>query len=137
MPRAARTAHDYRDPSSFRSKWRERAIILPEGLVEHLFKWHGGQSTAAYALASTGMRELVSLSMIDAAVSELEAVESKLRSREKKELGSLLDDLQTVRHFWKEHDAREAGMDVKKYEYDHADYGMTAKDEDAIEVRSG
>lgn len=137
MPRAARTAHDHRDPSSFRSKWRERCIILPEEVVERLFRWHGGQSTAAYALASTGMRELVSLSMIDAAVTELEAVEAKLRSREKRELGHLLDELQTVRHFWKEHSAEEAGLDVGKYEYDQADYGLTTKLEDEIEVRSG
>jgi hypothetical protein len=145
MPRAQRTAHDYRDPSSFRSKWRERCIILPEEIVEQLFLWHGGQSSAAYALASTGMRELVSLSMIDAAVSELERVKRGWgRSRVTKEnmdarnaVEALLGDLSSVRHFWKEHSAKEAGMDVEKYEYDQADYGLTAKVEDEIDVHSG
>jgi hypothetical protein len=139
MPRrAVKTAHDYRDPSSFRSKWRERCIVLPEELVQRLFQWHDGQGSAVYALASTGMRQLVSLSMIDAALTELSVDERKLRARaDKTELNHVINGLTDVRQYWKEHDARSAGMDVRRYEYDEADYGMTAKLEDEIPVKSG
>ena len=142
MPRAARTAHDYRDPSSFRSKWRERCIVLPEEIVEGLFEWHGGQGSSVYALASTGMRDLVSLSMIDAALSDLEHIQKApththgTSKVDRKHLKNLIDELHTVRQYWQEHSAEEAGMEVDKYEYDGADYGLTAKDEDKISTRS-
>lgn len=120
------------------SEWRKRQIMLPEGLVEKLFEWHGGQSTAVYALASTGMRDLVSLSMIDAAKEELDKDRSRVRGqKEKRELAATVTGLDEVRHFWREHSAQEAGMDVEEYEYDRANYGLTAEEEAAISTKSG
>jgi len=151
MPRAAahgkqkfETDRDIRARLA-RGDWRKRQIILPEELIKGLFEWHGGQSTAIYALASTGMRDLVSLSMIDAAVLEMEQVKlGRGRSRVTKEnmnernaFEALLGDLGSVRHYWKEHSAKEAGMDVDEYEKDGADYGLSAEEEAEIPTRSG
>lgn len=113
--------------------WRKRCLVLPGEVVERLFQWNGGQSTMIYRLASSGMRQPVSLSMIDMAIKEGEWAEKSLpRGAKKKDLGRLLDDLQVIRHFWKEHGVQEAA-----YEYDNADYGLTDKTENKIETGSG
>lgn len=132
MPRhVLKTAHDYRDPASFRIPWRKRCIVLPEDLVERLFHWHGGQSTNLYALASTGMRHLVSLSMIDNAMSEIESFIGKTKGKDRRSVEDLHADLERVRLYWKEHSAHES-----KYEYDLADHGLTLKVENEIPTKS-
>ncbi len=134
------------------TEWRKRQIILPEELVTKLFEWHGGQFTAIYALASSGMRGLVSLSMIDAASVEISVdikdLDSRKRRRfpkstqEKKleirELKELLGELETIRQFWKEHSAKESGMEAEEdfdYDFDSKDYGL--ENEDEIDTHSG
>jgi len=118
-------------------EWRRRQIILPETLVERLFEWHGGQSTAIYALASSGMRGLVSLSMLDAAIVELEKEKKSARGRRRTELNAVLGGAQEARTYWREHSAKEAGVDVDEYDYDTTDYGLSADDEASIHTRSG
>ena len=118
--------------------WRKRQIILEPELVQKLFDWHGGQFTPTYALASTGMENLVSLSMIDAAKDELEGVLRKVPGKkEKKDLRGVIGDLDMARTFWSESTAKRAGMDMSEdeYEYDRADYGI--EDESTINTRSG
>ena len=118
-------------------EWRRRQIILPETLVERLFEWHGGLFTAIYALASSGMRDLVSLSMIDAAMVELEKEKKSARGARRAELNAVIAGAQEARTFWREHSAKEAGLDVDEYEYDTNDYGLSADDEASIHTRSG
>lgn len=131
-----------------KNNFRKRQIILPDGLAEKVSEWHGGQSTATYALSSSGMEDLVSLSMIDAAMEELETDLNKMKKQDDsirisaargkgfrnqiKDLDNILGDLENVRHSWEESSAQEAGMDLDEdeYEYDHKDYGMTVEEED-------
>jgi hypothetical protein len=113
--------------------WRRRQIILPSEIVHALSEWHGGQYTATYALMSSGMNDLVSLSMIDAAVEDLTP------QRDEEEVQELIDELIHVRQYWQEHSAKEAGMlegrdEEEFYEYDAMDYGI--EDESEIETRS-
>lgn len=125
-----------------RNEWRKRQIILPDpalaredenkSLALWLSEWHGGQFTAVYALSSTGAENLVSLSMIDAALDELES--EKPDAETKKDLEDLIGDLDTVRVYWREHSAKEAGMLVGEdeatfYEYDRQDYGTSEAEE--------
>ena len=117
--------------------WRKRQIVLPDTLVERLFDWHGGQSSMVYALASTGMRHLVSLSMIDGAIDELIGVKARSRGKGMRGLKPVIDGLGEVRQFWKEHSAKEAGMDTGRAEYDARDYGFTAAEEAEFPAKSG
>ena len=129
-PRAKRNA-DYPNPL-----WRQRQIILPEELVERLFQVHGGQGDPVYALASSGMRNLVSLSMMDAALDTL----SSQRGRAAQGLVlHVFDGLTEVRQYWKEFSAKEAGMGMEEgdYEMDTADYGLTPEEEAAIDTHTG
>lgn len=112
--------------------WRRRQIVLEPELVRHVFAWHGGQGTATYALASTGLHNLVSLQMIDAAIEELEAMavqsERKGRRKDGRDLRNLAGELRTVRQFWQEHTAQAAGLLAGEdpenfYEYDESGYG--------------
>lgn len=125
-------------------EWRKRQIVLPADLVARLFEVHGGQFTATYALASSGMRDLVSLSMIDACKAELEALQGsrswQSASRaDKLELDAAVNGLSEVRQFWRESSAKEAGMDLgdDDYEYDEADYGLSPEDEADVDTHSG
>jgi hypothetical protein len=120
--------------------WRKRQIILPEPLVHRIDQWHGGQHTAVYALASTGRQDLVSLSMIDAALADLKSDERLARGKQRTELKHAVSGLHEVRHFWREHSAKEAGLESDPdfgYEYDRKDYGMSASEEASISTRSG
>lgn len=123
---------------SRKNLWRKRQIILPPELVEELFAWHGGQFTPTYALASTGFDDLVSLSMLDAALTELERDVRATKGNAKKELANVVAGVEGIRWYWKESSAREAGMGLSEdeYEYDHQDYGMDADEEKAIDTRS-
>lgn len=121
------------------SEWRKRQIILPEELVARIDAWHGGQHTAVYALASSGRQDLVSMSMIDAATEDLISDTRLARGAQKRELNHVLQGLANVRHFWREHSAKEAGLESDpdfEYEYDKRDYGMSAADEASISTRS-
>jgi hypothetical protein len=120
-------------------EWRKRQIILDPELVARLEEWHGGQFTAVYSLVSTGSHDLVSLSMIDAAMDELEADLRKTKGEERMILRDAIGDLAGIRQFWREHTAKEAGMDLAEdeYKYDHADYGMDPEEEAEIDTRSG
>ena len=129
-----------RNPTNFPNPtWRRREIMLPEELVPKLFDWHGGQFTAVYALASTGMRNLVSLSMIDAALRELEGVERKARAADRENLSEVIGELQAVRSYWKEHSYEESGAaeEGQEYEMDTADYGLDPEEEAAIDTHTG
>jgi hypothetical protein len=117
--------------------WRKRQIILPRELALRLHEAHGGQSSATYALASTGSHHLVSLSMIDDAVLELTGVVKHMKGRDKREVNETLGELETVRTFWREHSAKEAGMEDEDQGYDERDYGLSAHEESEIPTRSG
>lgn len=134
-----RTARSARETIGQNLEWRKRQIILEPELVEQLFDWHGGQFTPTYALASTGQNNLVSLSMIDAVLNELGPLSRSQSTpkRDRAELRDLLGDLDAVRRFWREHSAEWAGMDIKEYEYDTADYGLTPEEEVEILTTSG
>lgn len=135
-------------PSTRSSEWRKRQIILPPELVTELSQWHASQDDPLYALSSTGAADLVSLSMIDAALASLEDAkrEAELSAGEMggpfvKQIDDVQGDLSTVRQFWKEHSAQESGMDTEDedftWEYDKRDYGLPPEDEAAIETGSG
>jgi len=117
--------------------WRLRQIILPRELALRLHEAHGGQSSATYALASTGTHHLVSLSMIDEALLELESVKGHMKGAPKKEVARTLGELEEVRHFWKEHSAKEAGMEDHDEGYDERDYGLSGSEESDVPTRSG
>lgn len=134
------------------TEWRKRQVILPSEIRHRLEDWHGGQTSATYALASSSYRHLVSLSMIDMAVQELERVlgrETKgpkphglsgrtgLDKHDRKALSNVIDELTAVRLYWREYSAKEAGMEDHDEGYDTRDYGMTAEDEREIPTRSG
>ncbi len=131
------------------TEWRKMQIILEPELVEKLTGWHSGMD-AIYALSSTGQQDLVSLSMIDAAIRELERTETSVKGKtdawlggkaEKRkmlrELTNLIGELQTVRQYWYENSADNAGMEIDDYAYDHADYGMTPEEEAEIDTENG
>ncbi len=131
------------------TEWRKMQIILEPELVEKLTGWHSGMD-AIYALSSTGQQDLVSLSMIDAAIRELERTETSVKGKtdawlggkaEKRkmlrELTNLVGELQTVRQYWYESSADNAGMEIDDYAYDHADYGMTPEEEAEIDTENG
>ncbi len=121
-------------------EWRKRQIILPEELVGKLFEWHNGQDSSVYALASCGMRDLVSLSMIDAAVQELELLHAQMKRKEREQAEDLeecIGELSGVRSFWKENSYKEAGMSLSdsEIEFDETDYDM--EDESNVNTSSG
>jgi hypothetical protein len=45
------------------------------------------------------------------------------------ELKSTIGDLDAARVYWRENTAKEAGMDIDEYDYDHRDYGTDEEDE--------
>jgi hypothetical protein len=87
---------------------------------------------AVYALSSTGSENLVSLSMIDAAMNLLRGLGRRTKGKDRKDLAELVGDLETARTYWKESSAKEAGMDIDVYRYDRQDYGMTPAEEAEI-----
>lgn len=106
------------------SQRRRRTIILPHEIDQALFDWHGGQGSAVYALASTGMHHLVSISMIDAAIKELERdrayEKSKRRHASARDLGRLIGELEMIRSSPREFSAEEAGLEYHDEGYDLA-----------------
>lgn len=123
-------------PSEQNKEWRRRQVILPTEIYVALQEWHGGQNSATYALMSTGGSDLVSLSMLDAAAAELR------RSKGPRGSGAqaLADEIETVRQYWREYSAQEAGMLADRdpetfFDYDRADYGEM--DESEIDTHSG
>lgn len=93
-------------------------IVLDSDVVEKLFEWHGGQYTAVYSLASTGMHHTVSAGMIENALRELRRERSGMpaRARDSKSaaarrrissslvhLNGLISDLETVLAYPEEH----------------------------------
>jgi hypothetical protein len=111
------------------AEWRARRIILEPEVVTELYSWHGGQSDPVYALASWGQHHYVSLSMIDAATTELERVLHRQDPPNGK-LAELLFDLGDVRQYWAEHQGDETEG------YDERDYGMSPEEEAAVSTRS-
>jgi hypothetical protein len=108
--------------------WRRRELILPneadpdsdlkDSVLDALYQWHGGQSSAVYSLASTGHSDLVSRSMIAAAVRELERDLLSARDKDKAHLQALLGELEMILSYPEGASAEEAGMDIEEYEYD-------------------
>lgn len=106
----------------FNIERHKRHLILSSDIIERLSQWHGGQWTATYSLLSTGLNNLVSPAMVEAAIDELASVEKRIK--DKKTLGELyilIGDLQMMVDYPEEFDARAAGMDVKEYKYDSLD----------------
>jgi hypothetical protein len=120
---------------SLQNEWRKMQIILEPELVERLSGWHSGMD-AVYALSSTGRQNLVSLSMIDAALDLLrrDGRKAKPGSKDRKDLAELVGDLESVRTYWREHSAKEAGMEDEDfvYRFDRQNYGMTPAEEAEI-----
>lgn len=108
--------------------WRRRELILPnepdpdsslkDSVLNALYQWHGGQSSAVYSLASTGHSDLVSRSMIAAALRELEPELSSVHSEDKAHLQALLGELEMILSYPEGASAEEAGMEIEEYEYD-------------------
>jgi hypothetical protein len=124
-----------------KNNWRKRQIILEPELVTELFNWHGGQFSPLYSLASTGQGHLVSLSMIDGGLRELELDIADLKKKKDKnskkllkECKDVLGNLDLVRNYWPEHSADWAGMGLEEsdYEYDHKDWGYDADEEEEL-----
>lgn len=69
------TVYDYtderREAREDREDYHLRNIIMDEELVQRAFDWHGGMYSMMYSLASTGLSDFVSASMLDAAADEL------------------------------------------------------------------
>ena len=111
MARIPETSPDY----------KKRFLILPEGVAEQLYNWHGGQWSGVYSLASTGDHDLVSPAMIERAISELEQDRKRVKSRkDKRELDNLISELDMVLSSPREFSAREAGMDIEESDYEYS-----------------
>jgi len=112
-----------------------RNLILPPEVIEPLYSWHGGQYTGVYSLASTGDHDYVSQSMIDRAISELEADRRKVKSKkDKKDLGNLIGDLDMVSSSPSEFSTKEAGLGDEDSGYD--EYGMRLDEVENPRARS-
>lgn len=112
----------YYDPRRARRERRPeyhlRNVILGEDLVEQLFAWHGGQNTYVYSLASVGMSNLVSPSMIDAAADELmRPGKYPLKAKYRREKDELIATLQDLADYPDEHTAEEAGLSTSDSGY--------------------
>ena len=115
-------------------------VALDVDLLRKLEGWTGSQDSYTYALASTGASHLVSQSMIDAAIDELE---SDLRrppkpgfwkgwsAKNKKELREVIGELDSVRRYPEEFSAEASGMDTEdmQYKFDERDYGVSPEEE--------
>lgn len=110
--------------------WRRRELILPTesdpdaefplegGVVGALYQWHGGQGSMVYSLASAGDGDLVSRSMIRAAMDELDRDRPRISGEDKQHLEALLGELELILSYPEGASASEAGMDIDEYEYD-------------------
>ena len=98
---------------------RRRNIILDPDLVSDLFQWHGGQDSFVYSLASTGMQNYVSISMVKRAISELEKDKSRVKDKkDKKHLLATIDGLYMVTDSPSEYTAKAAGLGDEDSGYD-------------------
>ena len=117
--------------------WRLRQIVMDAELVNRVCDWHAGQTSATYALCSTGRSHLVSLSMIDAALDDLGYTlrqgRAKMSRKDRRHLNEVIGDLQTLRQYWRESSAKEAGMEDHDEGYDTRDYGLDAEEEVGLE----
>ena len=98
-------------------EWRLRQIMLPDALVASVIEW-GRPDTPAQRLGMLGMREPVSLSMIDAAIGDLMDMNLQVNSGE---LDVVVNELQMLRQGWREQSVEEFGIDpggVDDGEYD-------------------
>lgn len=103
-----------RAPSGgFNETWRLRTIVLPDVLVRALLDW-ARPDTPADRLGTLGMREPVSLSMIDAAVVDLQEMNRQVDSGE---LDVLVSELQDVRQNWSDYTVRAGGYDEGNYDF--------------------
>lgn len=98
--------------------YHRRNLILDPELVQALFEWHGGQFTPTYSLASTGMNNYVSQSMIERAVRELSSFKSSIKGKEKKHLLKTIDELNMVLHYPEEYSTKAAGLGDEDAGYD-------------------
>lgn len=110
--------------------WRRRELILPTesdpdaefplegGVVGALYQWHGGQGSMVYSLASTGDGDLVSRSMIRAAMDELDRDRPRISGEDRQHLDALLGELEMILSYPEGSSASESGMDIDEYQYD-------------------
>jgi len=103
-----------RAPEGFNETWRLRTVMVPDVLVRVLLDW-ARPDTPADRLGTLGMREPVSLSMIDAAVSDLAEMNEQVDSGE---LDVLISELQEVRRDWRSYTVPPAEDD----QYDRGGY---------------
>ncbi len=94
--------------------YHRRNVILDQDLALRVMDWHGGQGSMVYSLASTGYAgKLVSPSMIDAAVGELERDLAGANAEEKRDLDEIIGELDGVARGSWEHTYLEAtGEDI-------------------------
>jgi hypothetical protein len=126
-------------------EWRKRCILLPEAVVQSLFEWVRPENESdvhsVRTLAAEGMRNLVSLSMIDAAVDDLVAQEHSDRGRGirygsiNSELAKLITDLKNIRRSWRNYDADASGLGDVEFEYDLADHGRIGLADESMRDR--
>jgi hypothetical protein len=118
--------------------WRKMLLIVESDVGSQLYDWHGGQSSATYRLASWADSHLVSVSMVEDAMDELESVYRRIKAdknysaKDRRELKNLIDVLHDEYMIgWAEHDAAESGMSMTEdeYRYDDKDYGLSPEDE--------
>lgn len=106
-------------------------LILPQGLAEKLYLWHGGQFSAVYSLASTGDHSYVSQSMIEKAIRELENIKRsgkatqtgspyKIPAKDWKHLKETISDLHMVLNYPDEFSTKAAGVGDKDAGYSYS-----------------
>jgi hypothetical protein len=79
-----------------------RNLILPSDVRERVSRWHGGQWTACYKLASN---DLVSVAMVEDAADELDRVQGPGETLEMRlDREDLVDDLRGVVDWSEEHE---------------------------------
>lgn len=107
--------------------WRKKQLMVDPEIAEEVLNWHGGGGTPTYALGSAAYAgHPVSLSMLDAAIEELDSSESDDRTLEQ-----VTGDLQQVRLYWPEYTMEFYGIPQYEVdvEYDQMDYGFGREDE--------
>lgn len=102
-----------------KNEWRRRQIELPYELAKEVMLWHSGQWSNAYALGSSATAgQPVSMSMIDAALTELSRSRREIK-KGKRKLGGLISRLELVRNYWREYRVESSMFDERDYGFSH------------------
>ena len=121
------------------SQYRRMNIVIAPDISEWVSSWADTEYAENFAETSLA-KGLVSLSMLDAAISEFneefETLNGDLSDEDVKDFDRMVKNLEEIRNFWKENtaDAVGAGVYESDIEYDNADYGTTPEEESELLV---